>query len=128
MEVIYQLLAVFYKLNVVFEAAFFQGILHEHAVFGVVVLPYTAVVFVKVPEPQFESQTKIKLNNAEVGTVVESTVNELLGTWLEEHPSDAKRIVGKAVQAAVAREAARKARETARKTAMSVAESGVTRR
>lgn len=78
-----------------------------------------AVVFVKVPEPQFESQTKIKLNNTEVGTFVESTVNDLLNTWLEEHPADAKRIIGKAVQAAVAREAARKARETARKTAMS---------
>ncbi len=79
----------------------------------------TAILSVKVPEPQFEGQTKTKLGNSEVGTFVETTVNELLGNFLEEHPADAKRIVGKAVQAALAREAARKARETARKTAMS---------
>ncbi len=79
----------------------------------------TAIISVKVPEPQFEGQTKTKLGNSEVGTFVETTVNELLGNFLEEHPADAKRVVGKAVQAALAREAARKARETARKTAMS---------
>ncbi len=79
----------------------------------------TAVISVKVPEPQFESQTKIKLNNSEAGTFVESAVGEILNNYLEEHPAEAKRIVGKAVQAAIAREAARKARETARKSAMS---------
>jgi len=78
----------------------------------------TAIVSVKVPEPQFEGQTKTKLGNSEVGTFVETTVNEMLGNFLEEHPAEAKRIVGKAVQAAVAREAARKARETARKSAL----------
>jgi DNA gyrase subunit B len=78
----------------------------------------TAIVSVKVPEPQFEGQTKTKLGNSEVGTFVETAVNEALGSFLEEHPSEAKKIVGKAVQAALAREAARKARETARKSAM----------
>jgi len=81
----------------------------------------TAVVSVKVPEPQFEAQTKVRLMNPEVGTFVEQTVNEKLAQWLEEHPADGKRIVTKAVQAAQAREAARKARELARK---SVLESG----
>jgi len=79
----------------------------------------TAIVSVKVPEPQFEGQTKTKLSNSEVGTFVETSVNEMLGNFLEEHPAEARRIVGKAVQAALAREAARKARETARKSAMS---------
>ncbi len=79
----------------------------------------TAIVSVKVPEPQFEGQTKTKLGNSEVQTFVETSVNELLGNFLEERPAEAKRIVGKAVQAAVAREAARKARETARKSALS---------
>ncbi|MFO0837204.1 MAG: DNA gyrase subunit B [Phycisphaerae bacterium] len=79
----------------------------------------TAIISVMVPEPQFEGQTKTKLGNGEVGTFVESAVNELLGNYLEEHPPEAKRIVNKAVQAALAREAARKARETARKSAMS---------
>lgn len=78
----------------------------------------TAIVSVKVPEPQFEGQTKTKLGNSEVGTFVETTVNEMMANYLEEHPSDAKRIVTKAVQAALAREAARKARETARKSVM----------
>jgi DNA gyrase subunit B len=78
----------------------------------------TAIISVKVPEPQFEGQTKTKLGNSEVGTFVETTVNEMLGNYLEEHPAEAKRIVGKTIQAALAREAARKARETARKSAV----------
>jgi DNA gyrase subunit B len=86
----------------------------------------TAIISVKVPEPQFEGQTKTKLGNSEVGTFVETTVNQMLGNYLEEHPADAKRIVGKAVQAALAREAARKARETARKSAL--AGSGLSRK
>ena len=79
----------------------------------------TAVVSVKVPEPQFEAQTKVRLMNPEVGTFVEQTVNEQLANFLEENPAEAKRLVLKGVQAAQAREAARKARELARKTAMS---------
>jgi len=79
----------------------------------------TAIISVKVPEPQFEAQTKVRLMNPEVGTFVEQTVNEQLANWLEEHPADARRIVAKGVQAAQAREAARKARELARKTVLS---------
>ena len=78
-----------------------------------------AVVTVMVPEPQFEGQTKTKLGNSEVGTFVETTTNEMLANYFEEHPAEAKRVVMKAVQAAQAREAARKARETARKSALS---------
>lgn len=78
----------------------------------------TAVISVKVPEPQFEAQTKVRLMNPEVGTFVEQVVNEKLGIWLEEHPTEAKRIITKAIQAAQAREAARKARELARKSVM----------
>ena len=80
----------------------------------------TAVISVKVPEPQFEGQTKTKLGNSDVESFVTQVVNEQLGAWLEEHPSEAKRIVYKAVQAMQAREAARKARDlTRRKGALS---------
>ncbi|MDT8301528.1 MAG: DNA gyrase subunit B, partial [Sedimentisphaerales bacterium] len=80
----------------------------------------TAVVTVKLADPHFEAQTKVRLTNPEVGGFVESTVNEHLGHFLEEHPTEAKRILNKAIQAAAAREAARKARElTRRKGALS---------
>jgi len=74
-----------------------------------------AVLSLKIPNPQFESQTKIKLGNSEVEGVVTQIVNECLGEFLEEHPADAKRIVGKCIQAAQAREAARQARNLARR-------------
>ncbi len=80
----------------------------------------TVVVAVKLADPHFEAQTKVRLTNPEVGGFVETTVNEQLGHFLEEHPAEAKRILNKAIQAAAAREAARKARElTRRKGALS---------
>ena len=80
----------------------------------------TAVVSVKLADPHFEAQTKVRLTNPEVGSFVETTVNEQLGHFLEEHPADAKHILNKALQAAAARVAARKARElTRRKGALS---------
>jgi DNA gyrase subunit B len=75
----------------------------------------TAVVAVKLANPHFEAQTKVRLTNPEVGSFVETTVNEQLGHYLEEHPPEAKRILNKAIQAAAAREAARKARELTRR-------------
>jgi DNA gyrase subunit B len=79
----------------------------------------TAVISVKVPEPQFEGQTKTKLGNSEVRGVVDGVVSEGLATFLEENPGIARRILEKAITAARAREAARKARElTRRKSAL----------
>ncbi len=75
----------------------------------------TAVLSVKVPEPQFEGQTKDKLGNREVQGIVESVVGEMFSTYLEEHPTSAKAVVNKALRAMQAREAARKARELVRR-------------
>jgi len=75
----------------------------------------TSVLSVKVPDPKFSSQTKDKLVSSEVRPVVESLVAEKLGNWFEEHPSEAKKIIAKVVEAAVAREAARKAKDLSRR-------------
>lgn len=75
----------------------------------------TAVISVKVPEPQFEGQTKTKLGNSEVKGIVEALVNEKFASYLGEHPTDAKKIVAKGVEAARVREATRKAKDLARR-------------
>ncbi|WP_010279259.1 DNA topoisomerase (ATP-hydrolyzing) subunit B [Paenibacillus senegalensis] len=81
----------------------------------------TAIISVKIPEPQFEGQTKTKLGNSEVRGIVESLFSEKLQEFLEEHPSVSRKIMEKGIQAARAREAARKARElTRRKNALEV--------
>ena len=80
---------------------------------------FTGVLSVKVPEPQFEGQTKTKLGNSEVKSIVESVIGPALQSWLDENPGDAKRILDKSMRAAEAREAARKARDlTRRKNAL----------
>ena len=75
----------------------------------------TAVISVKIPHPQFEGQTKTKLGNTEVKGIVEAIVNDKLGAFLEENPPVARRVIGKAIDAARAREAARKARDLVRR-------------
>ncbi len=80
---------------------------------------FTGVISVKVPEPQFEGQTKTKLGNSEVKSIVEGVIGPALATWLDEHPGDARKILEKSVHAAEAREAARKVRDlTRRKNAL----------
>jgi DNA gyrase subunit B len=75
----------------------------------------TAVVSVKIPHPQFEGQTKTKLGNTEVKGIVEAIVNDKLGAYLEENPAVARKVIGKAIDAARARDAARKARDLVRR-------------
>ena len=75
----------------------------------------TAVISVKVPEPQFEGQTKTKLGNSEVKGIVEALINEKFGSYLSERPAEAKKIIAKGIEAARVREATRKAKDLARR-------------
>lgn len=75
----------------------------------------TAVISIKLGEPQFEGQTKTKLGNTEARTFVQSVVNEKMGDWLDSHPNEAREVIRKAIQASQARLAARKAREATRR-------------
>jgi DNA gyrase subunit B len=75
----------------------------------------TAIISAKIPEPQFEGQTKTKLGNSDVKGFIEALVNEKLGAYFEEHPTEAKRVGQKCLDASRAREAARKAKELARR-------------
>ena len=75
----------------------------------------TAIISVRMPEPQFEGQTKAKLGNSIIRTFVDNAVYDALNTYLEEHPADARVMLGKCIQASAAREAARKAREQTRR-------------
>ncbi len=79
----------------------------------------TAIVSAKLRDPKFEAQTKVKLLNPEAETFIQQVLNEHLGNYFEEHPTEARRIVQKGVQAAQAREAARRARDLSRKSALS---------
>ncbi len=79
----------------------------------------TAIVSVKLPDPKFEAQTKVKLLNPEVETFVQQVLNESLGAYFEEHPAEARKIIQRGIQSAQAREAARRARELSRKSALS---------
>jgi len=85
----------------------------------------TAIVSVKVLDPQFESQTKVKLLNNEVATAVQSVLSEKLNDWLDKHPKDAKAIINKAIQSRKAREAAKKARNAVRRQSALEGGSGI---
>ena len=84
----------------------------------------TAILSVKLRDPQFEGQTKTKLGNTDMRSFVETALNEMLGAWFEENPTEARRVVAKSQQAARARIAAKQARDVARKSAFDGGEIG----